>query len=167
MNGKRFVFVFLWLCTGLIWAPEAFAEGNCPAGYFPIGGGSAGWEGCASMGPAQGNGGNQGSQPPLKPRWGAIAITDGAFGVAAGAESEAEAKREAISDCESMSKGRPCEVRMAYDNQCAALAWGTHINAVARAPGQLQAEQLAMARCSSKDTKCEIYYSDCSLPSRN
>jgi hypothetical protein len=34
------------LCaTGL-----ARAEGNCPPGMFPIGGGSAGWEGCAPMG---------------------------------------------------------------------------------------------------------------------
>lgn len=24
----------------------AFAEGRCPDGYFPIGGGNAGWEGC-------------------------------------------------------------------------------------------------------------------------
>lgn len=35
------------------------AEGNCPDGYFPIGRGSAGWEGCAPMGPAAGAGGSE------------------------------------------------------------------------------------------------------------
>lgn len=29
------------------------AEGRCPPGMFPIGGGGAGWEGCAPMGPGE------------------------------------------------------------------------------------------------------------------
>ena len=43
------------VCAVLL-APSSYlrAEGNCPDGYFPIGGGSAGWEGCAPMGPAEG-----------------------------------------------------------------------------------------------------------------
>lgn len=32
------------------------AEGRCPDGMFPIGGGGAGWEGCAPMGPGEGGG---------------------------------------------------------------------------------------------------------------
>lgn len=39
---------FLVTFAGL--APAASAEGNCPPGFFPIGGGNAGWEGCAPMG---------------------------------------------------------------------------------------------------------------------
>ncbi|MEZ5997495.1 MAG: hypothetical protein R3B98_02235 [Hyphomonas sp.] len=44
--------LFLVTLAGI--APSARAEGNCPPGYFPIGGGSAGWEGCAPMGPDDG-----------------------------------------------------------------------------------------------------------------
>jgi hypothetical protein len=167
MNGKLFVFVLLWLCADFISVPEAFAQGNCPPGYFPIGGGSAGWQGCAPMGPAQGDGGNQSSQPALKPRWGAIAITNGAFGVSADADSQADAERKALSDCQSMSNGRPCVVRMAHENQCLALAWGAKGNAVAHAPMLEEAEQLAMVHCNSKGAACEIYYSGCSVPTRN
>lgn len=35
---------------------DVHAEGRCPDGYFPIGGGNAGWEGCAPMGPEAGAG---------------------------------------------------------------------------------------------------------------
>ncbi|MGI0493785.1 hypothetical protein ACN4EG_18540 [Alkalinema pantanalense CENA528] len=38
------------------------AEGNCPPGFFPIGGGSAGWVGCAPM-----DGGGGGSSSPSQP----------------------------------------------------------------------------------------------------
>jgi hypothetical protein len=39
----------LWLA--LVPASPAQAEGNCPPGYYPTGGGTAGWVGCAPMGP--------------------------------------------------------------------------------------------------------------------
>jgi hypothetical protein len=39
-----------FLVTLAGFAPAASAEGNCPPGFFPIGGGNAGWEGCAPMG---------------------------------------------------------------------------------------------------------------------
>ncbi len=47
------------LALAVFAAAPAKAEGNCPPGYFPIGGGNNGWEGCAPMngtdgGPAQG-----------------------------------------------------------------------------------------------------------------
>ena len=60
------------------------AEGRCPDGYFPIGGGNAGWEGCAPMGPAAAAGGAEEPQPQLEARWGAIATANGALGVSAG-----------------------------------------------------------------------------------
>ena len=49
----------LLLALAVFAAAPAKAEGRCPPGYFPIGGGNAGWEGCAPMngtdgGPAQG-----------------------------------------------------------------------------------------------------------------
>lgn len=41
----------------------AFAEGRCPPGYFPTGGGTAGWAGCAPMGPM-----SSGPSPDDRPR---------------------------------------------------------------------------------------------------
>nr|WP_298686289.1 hypothetical protein [uncultured Dongia sp.] len=43
----------------LSYSVEARAEGNCPDGFFPIGGGNAGWEGCAPMGPMDDGGGEE------------------------------------------------------------------------------------------------------------
>jgi hypothetical protein len=34
-------------------AAPARAEGRCPPGFYPTGGGNAGWEGCAPMGPIE------------------------------------------------------------------------------------------------------------------
>lgn len=51
--------IIMIAAQALLWMAPAKAEGNCPPGYFPIGGGSAGWEGCAPMGPS--SGGNRGS----------------------------------------------------------------------------------------------------------
>lgn len=42
----------LWFLLAASLATPALAEGNCPPGYFPVGGGDAGWEGCAPMGDA-------------------------------------------------------------------------------------------------------------------
>ncbi len=36
--------------AALTFSVPSRAEGRCPDGYFPIGGGDAGWEGCAPMG---------------------------------------------------------------------------------------------------------------------
>lgn len=43
------------------------AEGNCPPGFFPIGGGSGGWVGCAPMDGGVGGGGsnNRPAPPPM------------------------------------------------------------------------------------------------------
>jgi len=56
----------LWLA--LAPATPARAEGNCPPGYYPIGGGTAGWVGCAPMGPMpQDSGGDTYAGPAASP----------------------------------------------------------------------------------------------------
>ena len=63
------------VCAVLL-APSSYlrAEGNCPDGYFPIGGGRAGWEGCAPMGPAEGT--NDSHQ---EDEWSIVAVLAGIF----------------------------------------------------------------------------------------
>ena len=61
MLGKASAAIFaaIMLALALFWVTPANA---CPPGYFPIGGGSAGWEGCAPMGPSDG-GNNKEDEP--------------------------------------------------------------------------------------------------------
>ncbi len=175
MNSRLLSILLLCVTSLALWAPKALAEGNCPPGYFPIGGGTGGWEGCAPMGPMpapQNN--NQQSSPPTSTmkrrwasRWGAIATTNGAFGYSVEMKSEESAKNSAIADCESKSNGQPCKVRFAYRDQCAALVWGDQGNIAAGSPDPSDAEKLALTACADrKMTNCKVYYSACSYPDR-
>lgn len=97
--------------------------------------------------------------------WGAIA-TDGArglLGVVVGADSEVEAKRLALRDCE--AKGGDCKVEIAYFNQCAALVTGDKLFNVSNAHSIARASELGLELCrEEKDTNCRVYYSACSEP---
>lgn len=52
-NLKRLGALLVGLLLPVIWLHPAHAEGRCPPGYFPTGGGTAGWLGCAPMGPIE------------------------------------------------------------------------------------------------------------------
>jgi Domain of unknown function (DUF4189) len=102
---RSLALVFLLVC-----APRALAEGNiCPDGYYPIGGGNAGWEGCAAYEVAPGQ-----PQPDPGPlwvsRWGAIAV-DGAagkFGGEDGLQSKRKAEKAAIRECQKYGGKNRC-----------------------------------------------------------
>lgn len=53
-----------FLLLAMLASVALWAEGRCPPGFFPTGGGNAGWLGCAPMGPgageAEGGGGGRG-----------------------------------------------------------------------------------------------------------
>lgn len=71
------------------------AEGNCPNGYYPIGGGNSGWQGCAPM--STGDAGNPPDPgPQWATRWGAIAVDGdkGSFGGVEGQRSKGAAKKD-------------------------------------------------------------------------
>lgn len=146
-------------------AEPAIAEGRCPDGYFPTGGGNAGWEGCAPMGddgyeePGQ-------SQPQWETRWGAVAVTNGAFGYSYSFATEAEAVREALSQCSRDAGGAACTIEQSYHDQCIALAWGDRGSNTVSALEIAQAESLALANCRTRTSNCKIYYSGCSYPER-
>ncbi len=164
VDAMKKLFAHLPLLLVLLIQTKAHAEGRCPDGYFPIGGGSAGWEGCAPMGP-----GADGAQEPetqLETRWGAVATADGALGVAAGQESHKSAEQQALAHCRTHSEGRVCTVLIAYYNQCVAVAWGDAGSLWARSPDVYEAEETALSNCQQKTTNCDIYYSACSYAER-
>ena len=147
---------------------SAFAEGRCPPGFYPTGGADVGWYSCAPMGPIEEE---DEEDVPAQPeesiwdtRWGAIATADGAFGIANDMASKVDAENQAMSDCNARSDGRPCKLKPAFYNQCAALAWGDTFNVMFRSPDLKDAEDSALERCSTKTPNCKLYYSACSYP---
>lgn len=154
----------LFLTVGL-----THAEGNCPAGYYPIGAsqGSAGPQGCAPM-PGY-NRQQQGVSSPTRwtSQWGAFATDDinGGVGVGVGSLSKRGAEKAAIADCESKG-GTQCKVRVAYDNECAALVAGKSGYNVSANVTLEEAIKDGMKKCKAATTDCDVYFSSCSLPIR-
>jgi len=139
------------------------AEGGCPAGMYPIGGGSGGWSGCAPI--PQGQAATQDPGPQWSKRWGVVAIADGAFGVSEAQKSKRVAEKAALSQCKS-NGGRNCSVMSAYYNQCVALAWGPRGNITASAAQMAEAEKIALQRCNADKGECKLFYSGCSYAER-
>jgi hypothetical protein len=169
MKGLLVCLAMFWLFGG---ASQARAEGRCPDGYYPTGGADVGWYGCAPMGPPIENDvieeapPLQEEEPAWETRWGAIATADGAFGVANGVTSRQHAESQAMSDCKARSNGKPCKLKTAFHDQCAALAWGDEVNITFRSPDQKDAENSAVQACSKHTSNCKVYYSACSYPKR-
>ena len=146
----------------LVLAGPSRAEGSCPAGYYPIGGGNAGWQGCAPMG----GGRDEDQGPQWETRWGAIATGPGAFGAVENATSKRSAERIAMQRCRASTPGAQCKIKGTYHDQCTALAWGDGGALAFRSPDRADAERMAVAICSQHTTDCQLYYSACSLPVR-
>ncbi|MCZ2498388.1 DUF4189 domain-containing protein [Xylophilus sp. Kf1] len=149
----------------------AHAEGNCPSGYYPIGG--AATAGCAPI-PGGGNagGGSQSSAPNVpepvwEDRWGAIAFDGpkGILGAAAGLRSEQAAKSAAQTECKSKG-GVNCLSEITYVNACTAFTIGdrSYYKGARASLPQVIAEGLK--KCNETDKNCETYYSACSMPAR-
>lgn len=156
----------LMIC-GYLMMPAAHAEGGCPDGSFPIGGGSAGWQGCAPMGGGEGEEESSGPQEVWETRWGSIAIGDGAFGAVEGAKSKEAAEAVALERCRNSTPNALCHIKVTYYDQCAALAWSDKGVVAFRGPDEEENKREAIANCKSHgDTGCRIFYSACSFQER-
>lgn len=149
----------------------ALAEGGtCPPGYYPIGGGSAGWSSCA---PIPDSDGETSSQPavinsPLwRTQWISIAVGAGAFGIGKDQPSRRKAEKTAIADCKSKG-GRACEVRVTTYNQCAAIAGGSTTLIAAWDETLEEVKERSVGNCREKpgNRDCQIYYAGCTYPAR-
>ncbi|TXI45572.1 MAG: DUF4189 domain-containing protein [Lysobacter sp.] len=162
MNAVRLLGSLALLVAGSAWA-----EGNCPQGYYPIGGGNGGWAGCAPIpndnAPAPDPG------PQWERRWGAIAVdeTVGRFGGAEGYSSARRAEKAALAACRKNGGSKRCKAMGgAYYNQCGALAWGDQRLEIYSAGTAGEANEYALRACSERTTNCKIYYTGCSYPVR-
>lgn len=160
---------------------SAHAEGVCPPGQYPIGG--QGVVGCA---PIPGGGGTtQGAAAPRptgkwETRWGAVAEDSSSRNLATGVSTSQKSKRAAVAaavdDCKSAG-GKSCKLRLAYHNQCVAIADPTmefvrsqpegsvSTNNVSAAETEERARSNAMKACRSAGSgqECSIVYSACSM----
>lgn len=149
----------------------AFAEGRCPPGQYPVGDQNAG--GCAPI-----PGAAQSAQPAptgtWETRWGAI--VEDPNNLSTGASVSQKSKRAAVSaatdECRRIG-GNKCKLRLAYYNQCAAIADPT-----ANARGMVSGESVAFTAATIEDAKsgarsrcesagggqqCTVIYSACSM----
>jgi len=171
----------LLLAVAFFLAPlTALAEGRCPPGQYPVGS-EQGVLGCAPIpGGAAGTGETSAPVPTGKweTRWGAVAEDREAepgspmsTGAVIGQKSKRAAEAIALERCE-RSGGKKCYVRMAYYNQCAAIADVVLSGSMAAGKSTAvsaetleKAKSLALTQCSSLNTgaTCEIAYSACSM----
>jgi hypothetical protein len=152
------------LLSLLIFHVFAHADGNCPQGYYSIGGQDV--QGCA---PIPGYGQQQPSRdtaappPQWESRWGAIA-TDapkGVIGSSSGAQTENNAETEAISDCRSKG-GANCTLKATYSNGCGVLLVSDQAFNVNWGPTEAVAIQNGMEVCKKGGNGCRVYFTSCS-----
>ena len=156
------------------------AEGRCPPGQFPVGG--QGMLGCAPI--PGGSGGGEAAPAAPRPtgkwetRWGAIVedAENNSTGTAASQKSKRAAVSLATERCE-QGGGRSCKLRLAYHNQCVALADPTTAfvkslplgartrNMASSAETEDLAKSNAMRDCETAGSRqeCYIVYSECSM----
>lgn len=98
-------------------------------------------------------------------QYGAIALGGNGVGAAQGRDDEASAAASAIAQCEESGGAEECKVRLAYRNQCAALALGSNrYVGVAYAKTIADAQKLANQSCKKSTKQCGIVYAACSYP---
>jgi len=159
---------------------SVMAEGNCPPGMYPIGGQGA--QGCAPI-PGQGASGAPVAPKPSgkwETRWGAL-VEDQAprpnVPVATGASVSQKSKRAAVQLATEQCRkegGIRCELRMAYHNQCVALADPVPVGG--RIPAGLtssiaggatidKAKEVALSECRAggRGNDCTVTYTACSM----
>ena len=169
MKGKIILILIL-----LFLNKSAFAEGNCPDGYYFTGrmieGQGVSYPECAPA--PQNTQKNQIPQIHWVNRWGAVAISSKSIsggpsvvGAATNQASKSKAQKAATAECRTKG-GAKCIVKLAYFNQCAAIAWGEKGYNLVNAENIEKATKTAMQTCNAIDSNCQIYYSACSLAER-
>lgn len=147
---------------------RSHAEGNCPSGFYPVGGGSAGWTGCAPIPGAQQQQQSLPSGPVWADRWGAIATdaSRGILGGVTGMTSERVAKQAALDDCKAKG-GVTCKFDTSYVNGCTAVIASDTNYFVGLDPSLKKTVLDGLQTCNDKGRKKRsTLYSACSPPVR-
>lgn len=88
----------------------------------------------------------------------------GAIGSAVEAETQDQAAKEALEDCQSKG-GTACQTKIAYENGCAALAASDAAWAVEAGGTEIEAGVRALNACEKTGhRKCHVQFKECSNP---
>lgn len=100
-------------------------------------------------------------------RWGAITADGpkGILGTASNVLSQKQAESTALSECKAKG-GVDCIIQVSYSNACGVMVVGDKGYNTNTGPTIKEAADKGMSMCSQSDTNCQVYYSDCSLPTR-
>lgn len=79
-------------------------------------------------------------------------------------QSRASAEAIAMKLCCETGGGETCHLEIAYDNECAAIAWGDHYYKTAYAETLDEASHLALDACGRQTDHCKVFYANCSYP---
>lgn len=172
----------LLLAVMALASTSAFAEGRCPPGQFPVGG--QGMLGCAPIPGANGASGatQEASSPRPTGKWETrwVAIAEDSSSLSTGTSTSQKSKRaavaEAVDDCK-RAGGKSCKLRLAYHNQCVAIADPTMefvrsqpkgtltTSSVSAAETESRARSRVMEECQKAGSgqQCSIVYSACSM----
>lgn len=156
--------LFFLLSGVLIFHISAHAEGNCPLGYYSVGG--QGVQGCAPIPDYDQQEPSQAlvaPPPKWKSRWGAIAIdgTAGSVGMVTNLQSRRRAEQSALADCQAKG-GKNCKLEVSYANGCAAVVAGDHRHNSTDGATLEEAIQRGMKICVADDTNCRAIFTSCS-----
>jgi len=149
MKRIHHAFLLCLLMAGLL-PFSALAEGNCPAGMYPIGG--QGVQGCAPI-PVS----STGSPYNNRPNWaqtvrGVAMDARGDTFISNSMRSRGKAKRASMKECKEFGKGE-CTLVTLFQAQCVAVAHaglGTETTTVVAAMSEQGAVIVAMQQCSAK-----------------
>jgi Domain of unknown function (DUF4189) len=156
--------VLLVMCV--FGASSAASAQGCPPGQYPVAG--QGWNYCA---PVPGAPEESASPQPVGPKWRdqwqatAVDTGTGALGTSIGKNTADEAESGALLDCRKKG-GVKCEVQISLVNGCVAMAVGEKVMNTKGAPTKEKAISEAMTACTSEDSTCKVYYTQCSMPFR-
>ena len=180
---KRIQLFISFICLSLfsIISSTTNAEGNCPPGYYPVGG--QGVQGCAPI-PNYGGGGGGYSAPSYRSPTteGYVAAgTNGVIGVATAKIFRGKLEEKALQDCEKKG-GTGCKIWFTYDdNHCATVGQVEGTNRLYQArttsgevrdiipvlvPGSRKAlgRKKVLEACLADgfaEAQCKIIYQDC------
>lgn len=148
-------------CLTLGYASQALAEGGCPPGQAPQQG--QGWQSCVPIANGAQGAGGQSDGSLWQNSWQAIATdnTKGVLGSSIQKLSRQTAEDAAMNDCRTKG-GTDCQLRMSYGNGCMAAVVGTKLLQVQVGNSKASAEKKGMDKCNAEDSKCVVYYSECS-----
>lgn len=153
--------LILLVATALMTASPVRAEGNCPPGYYPIGGGNGGFAGCAPIPGAGGSAGGGGARPRNSPHDAYYAVVShprsSDVWIMSNAPNREQIQQGALRLC-GMAMGEGCKLEFSSIDSVAAMARGMDGDTYfAWAKSAAEADATVLAYCRKLSDFCAVF----------